>query len=191
VYALKVECLGVWEELAQQGRIDLFYGDESRVSLMPSVPYAWQFRDEDVCLPSERGGGLNCFALLSRDNRCQFATTTGSVKAPFLVEQLERLSLSLSRLTVVVLDNASIHHATEVRERVGAWEERGLYLAYLPPYCPHLNIVEILWRKLKYEWLCVEDYADKETLHFAVWKALAAVGTLLNIRFEKFQNSLI
>jgi len=31
--------------------------------------YAWQFADEQVVMPSERGGAVNCFALLSRDNR--------------------------------------------------------------------------------------------------------------------------
>ena len=52
-------------QLSEQGHIDLFYGDESRVSLLPCVPYARQFQDEQVVMPSERGGGVNCFALLS------------------------------------------------------------------------------------------------------------------------------
>ena len=28
-----------------------------------------------------------------------------------------------------------------------------MHLLFLPPYCPELNLIEILWRKLKYEWL--------------------------------------
>jgi len=48
-----------------------------------------------------------------------------------------------------------------------------------------------LWRKLKYESLRPEDYADKDTLHLDVWQALSAVGKSLNIQFSAFkQNSL-
>ena len=61
---------------------------------------------------------------------------------------------------------------------------------YLPTYSPHLNIAETLWRKIKYEWLKAEDYADKETLCYLVWQALAAVGKSLNIRFAKFKQSV-
>ena len=65
IYAFKRECLTEMGQLSEQGHIDLFYGDESRVSLLPCVPYAWHFQNEQVVMPSERGGGVNCFALLS------------------------------------------------------------------------------------------------------------------------------
>jgi len=164
----------------------LFYGDESGVSLLPCVPYAWQFADEQVVMPSERGGRVNCFALISRDNRLHRHLTGQAITAAWVSERLDALSLSLSRLTVVVLDNASVHKKA-VKERRAVWQERGLFVFFLPSYSPHLNIAEILWRKLKYEWLCPEDYADKETLHLAVWQALAAVGQGLKIRFQPFR----
>ena len=55
---------------------------------------------------------------------------------------------------------------------------------FLPVYSPHLNIAETLWKKLKYEWLQPQDYADKNTLHHAVWQALRAVGKSLKIQFS-------
>ena len=188
MYDLKVEALSAWERLAEQGHVDRFYGDESRVNLTPCVPYAWQFKGEEVGLPSTPGGGLSCFALLARDCRCRFATTEHSMDAGFIVEQLDRFSFALARPTVVVLDNAAIHRAKPVQERIAAWQERGLFVAYLPKYSPHLNIVEVLWRKLKYEWLTATDYTDKPTLFYAVWKALAAVGSDLNIAFAPFKH---
>ena len=42
-------------------------------------------------------------------------------------------------------------HIKAARENQSAWEERGLFVWFLPTYSPHLNIAEILWRKLKYE----------------------------------------
>ena len=176
------------EQLSEQGRIDLFYGDQSGVSLDPSVPYAWQFADEQVVIPAAKGGQINCFALLSRDNRCLVQTTPNTITGNFITEQLDRLSFCVSRPTVVVLDNAPIHHAKAMRQRRDVWQARGLFVFYLPTYSPHLNIAEILWRKLKYEWLRPEDYVDKEMLHYQVWLALNAVGKSLTINFSAFRR---
>ena len=165
------------------------YGDESRVSLLPCVPYGWQFADERVVMPSERGGGVNCFALLSRQNDCQAHLTEGKITARWVSEQLDAFSLALRRPTVVVLDNATVH-TKAVKERGQVWQERGLFVWLLPTYSPHLNIAEVLWRKLKYEWLRPEDYATLDTLRLAVWAALRAVGKSLRIAFSPFKNSL-
>ena len=53
---------------------------------------------------------------------------------------------------------------------------------------PHLNIAEILWRKLKYEWLQPAHYADKEMLHDAVKRLLNEVGATLKIAFKPFHT---
>jgi len=190
---LKVEALKVLEEMSEQGLMDLYYGDESRISLQPCVPYAWQFQDEEVFMPSTQGRGLNCFALLSRANACRFQTTTEAINARFIVEQLETLSFEawrLKRVTVIVLDNAPAHVAKSVKERRSFWQQRGLFVFYLPSYSPHLNLAEVLWRKLKYQWLRPQDYLDTQTLFYQVRQALAAVGSLLKIHFAPFQHSL-
>ena len=155
----------------------------------PCVPYAWQFADERVSLPAAKGGRVNCFALLSRDCRCLTRTTPEAITGDFVAEQLDRLSLCLPRPTVVVLDNAPIHHGRAIRQRRDAWQARGLFVFYLPTYSPHLNIAEVLWRKLKYEWLRAEDYVDAPTLHYRVWLALKAVGESLTIHFSPFRQS--
>lgn len=198
VYALKVEALKVLEEMSEQGLMDLVYGDESRISLQPCVPSAWQFKGEDVFMPSAKGQGLNCFALLSRTNRCRFQTTTEAINARFIVEQLETLSfeaLRLKRVTVIVLDNAPADVAGLVKERTAFWQQRGLFVFYLPSYSrrpvgTRLNIVEVLWRKLKYQWLRPQDYLQNDALFYRVTQALAAVGSLLKIHFAPFQHNL-
>ncbi len=169
--------------------IDLYYGDESGISLLPNVPYAWQFVDETVTLPSERGGHLNCFALLSRGNHCFTATTEAKVTGDWIAEQIQAflLTLALCRLTVIIFDNASVH-LKAAREYAQVWEEKGLFVWFLPTYSPHLNIAEILWKKLKYEWLQSTDYRDKETLHTAVRSRLEEVGKSLKIAFKAFRN---
>jgi len=133
-----VECLGELEKLARLQLVDLYYGDESRVSMEACVPYGWQFKDENVFMPSSKGAGLNCFALLSRANDCRFETTRQRITSTFIIEQLERLSFSIKQTTVVVLDNARVHTSKKVQERRRFWQERGLFIFYLPPYSPHL-----------------------------------------------------
>jgi hypothetical protein len=151
------------------------------------VPYAWQFPDEKVVLPSERSSRLNCFALLSRTNDCFFRTKEGKVDSGWIAEQITEFSLTLSRPTVLVLDNASVHKKA-FKDHFAAWEERGLFIFFLPPYSPHLNIVEILWKKVKYEWLQVKHYADKNTLYEAVGHILSEVGHSFRIAFQPFRN---
>jgi len=133
---------------------------------------------------------LNCFALLTRANDLLFATTRQRITSQFIVEQLERLSFSIKQITVVVLDNARVHTSRQVRERRPFWQRRGLFIFYLPPYSPHLNIAERLWRKLKYEWLQPSDYATADGLFYQVRQVLAAVGTSLKIRFPEFSLGL-
>jgi transposase len=191
IYQLKHNLIGELEALSEAGKIDLYYADEAAVSLVPCVPYAWQFGDEEVSMPSEQGKGVNCFALLSRDNRAVIETTTQMLTSQFLFEQFERFSLGLKKLTCVVLDNAAIHRARLIKDRLTVWQQRGLFLFYLPRYSPHLNIVETLWRKLKYEWLAAKDYETRETLGYAVRLALKAVGTSLRINFSAFNLSLL
>ncbi len=187
VSAYKREILGELETLAEKQTIDLYYADESRVSLEPIVPYGWQFPDEEVFMPTQKGNGLNCFALLSRTNQCLVKTSEQTFSAQFIFEQFETLSFNLRKLTVIVLDNARIHTSQIIKERIKIWQSRGLFLFYLPRYSPHLNIVEILWRKLKYEWLTPIDYQSKEHLFYQINLALKAVGNSLFIRFSKFR----
>ncbi len=132
--------MGELEKLSRLRLIDLYYGDESRVSMEPCVPYGWQFKDENVFMPSSKGAGLNCFALLSRVNDCRFETTRQRITSTFIIEQLERLSFSIKQTTVLVLDNARVHTSKKVQERRRFWQQRGLFIFYLPPYSPHLNL---------------------------------------------------
>jgi hypothetical protein len=110
-----VECLWELEQLSQSGLIDLYYGDESRVSMEPCVPYGWQFAGEEVFMPSAKGAGLNCFALLTRANDLVFETTRCRITSQFIVEQFERLSFSIGKTTVVVLDNAGVYTSRQVQ----------------------------------------------------------------------------
>lgn len=186
LYEIRKEMLGLLEKQSEMGEIDLFYGDESRISEAGYVPYGWVFKDEKVEVPAQKGKSLNIWGLLSRDNRLIFETRQETINSDFVLEKLDELSFKISKQTVIVLDNARIHTAHKIKERLETWQNRGLYIFYLPPYSPNLNIIERLWKELKARWIRPTDYEDSQKLFFVAWAALASVGSELTINYSNF-----
>lgn len=178
--------LGLLERQAENGKIDLYYGDETRVSEEGYVPYGWQFDDEDVAIEATKGRSINCFGLVSRSNDFIYKNTEKNINSDFVIEILDSLSLSISKLTVVVLDNARVHTARKVKELLEVWQKRGLFIFYLPPYSPQLNIIERLWKEFKEGWLKPTDYQSADNLFYAVDRICAAIGNKLFINFSKY-----
>lgn len=178
--------MALLEQQNRQGAIELFYADESQVSEQGYVPYGWQFAHEHVCIQVAKGGKLNLFGLISRNNQIYYQTCRQKLTAEFIAEQLEQFSFTIHKPTVVVLDNARIHTARKVKERLQEWQARGLYLFYLPPYSPHLNICERVWKELKARWLRPEDYLSADTLFYTATLALAAISKSLFINFSDY-----
>lgn len=85
----------------------------------------------------------------------------------------------------MVLDNARIHTAHKVKQRLEIWQKRGLYIFYLPPYSPHLNIIERLWKEIKQGWIKPSDYLSADNLFYAIDRICATVGKQLFINFSK------
>ncbi len=111
-----------------------------------------------------RGGWVLGYRLL--EGRCG----TGEV-----VAYLEGLSREVARegvRGVVFLDNAPFHRSRAFREAAGRWRERGLEVAYLPRYSPHLNPVEGVWRRVKGFLMPRRHYGSVEELRGAVAEAL-------------------
>ena len=178
--------LGQLEQLSDNGCIDLYYGDESHVCSRGYVPYGWQFPDEELYIPSEKAYRINCLGFINRKSQYMGAMTENNITAEFVMEYLEKFSFTVQKDTVIVLDNASVHKAKIIRERILYWQKRGLFIAFLPPYWPHLNIAETVWRKLKKEWLNPEDYMQKDILYYAANRCLASLGKGYKINFKKF-----
>lgn len=128
---------------------------------------------------------MNIFGMVDRDCRYEGFTTTEHMTADKIASFLDELSFHIRKDTFVVLDNASVHRNKWMRERRPIWEKRGLFLFYLPPYSPHLNIAETLWRILKGKWIRPQDYASTDDLFYAANRALADIGNHLFIKYSK------
>lgn len=187
LYEVRREALSLLEAQSRAGNIDLYYGDETNISEEGYVPYGWQFEDERIAIEVTKGHSINCFGLLSRSNDFIYKTQEKNIDADFIIQTLDAFSLSLSKPTVVVLDNARVHTAHKVKQLFQIWQSRGLYIFYLPPYSPHLNIIERLWKELKEGWIKPSDYQSPDTLFYAVNRICAAIGTTLFIQFADFK----
>lgn len=72
------------------------------------------------------------------------------------------------------------------RKAAEGWRERGLEVAYLPRYSPHLNPVERVWQRVKGFLMPRRRYGSVEELREAVAEALE----MLPHRGECFRNKL-
>src|SRR6266496_5060536 len=76
---------------------------------------------------------------------------------------------------------ASFREAFE--DCVPYWKKHGLIIKYLPPYSPELNLIEILWRRIKYDWLPFSAYACLNAMIEALDDILSHVGSKYQITF--------
>lgn len=182
-YTYKKELLQELEYQWELGLIDLYYGDESHVCTEGYVPYAWKFKDEDFCVPVYKCGRLNIFGMIDRNCVYHGFTTEQNINSDRFIEFMENFSLGIHKETVVVLDNSTVHKSRKVKDSLQRWKERGLHIFYLPPYSPHLNIAETLWRIMKGKWIQPHHYGNKHALFSTVEEILSNVGKQYTINF--------
>lgn len=120
--------------------------------------------------------------------RFAYQITEESINATFILNYLDDFSINLTKFTVIVMDNASVHHASIIKDRIPIWQKRGLFIFYLPTYSPHLNIIERLWKEVKQAWLRPPDYLSFDTLSYAVNRVFANIGNSLSLSFSSFMS---
>lgn len=166
----------------------LRYLDESGVSLCLPPAYTWtptgsasQHR-----VPSRWGsqGRINLIGTLCLEHeteRLEYHLMDGSCRADAVVGYLDALAAQTEQdgtPVVVVLDNAPFHRAHTVQQARARWEQQGLTLYYLPAYCPHLNRIEGVWKRLKGFLLPRRCYDSVAELTEAVLSSLRLLGAV-------------
>lgn len=182
-YEMKYKALEEMKERDRKGEIDLRYLDEAGFSLIACVPYGWQERGATITVPSRQSRRLNVIGLMNRNNELDVYEFTGRVTSEVIIMCLDKFSERIQKPTIVVLDQAKIHTSEAIQEKIEEWEKKGLELFWLPTYSPQLNLIEILWRFIKYEWIEVEAYTDWSSLVEYVEKVLRGFGTEYKINF--------
>jgi putative transposase len=170
--------------------IELYYMDEA--GFAPTLPmgYTWAREGVRAIVPYEAPEGrrvnvIGALAPLGAHPRLAYVSRTTSFKGgdvlEFIWHDVGQMTTPVgevpdgykrSRPCAVVLDNYSPHHGGQIKEQLSALEAAGIWLFYLPPYSPELNLIEPMWRHIKHEDMPIRSYTTAEELKGAVDMAL-------------------
>ena len=165
------------------GQCDVYYFDESGFSLTPEVPYAWQATGETIEIPAQRSPRLNVLGFCNKQLDFHATTIQGWVDSEIVIACFDRFCDTISKPTTVILDNASIHTSAKFKDKLADWAMRGLTIKYLPTYSPELNLIETVWRFIKYYWLPLSAYSSFKNLKLELQLVLDGIGSQYLITF--------
>ena len=148
--------------------------DECGFSLALHLLYGWGPSKERLveAVPWQRGGNRSVLGAFDLEGMVAITSKQGAMKRvdveAFLREEL------LPRLlpgSVLVLDNARIHHGGDIEKIVSG---AGCSLLYLPPYSPDFSPIELAWGWIKrfVRRLCPRDEASRAA---AIQQAIACL----------------
>lgn len=156
----------------ESGQLKLYCLDEC--GFAPSLPtgYSW-------CLPGQRkrvnyeypqGRRVNALASYAPSGPKPWLhakTFERTLTSDDLLDYLRSLpAASVPR--VVVLDNAGIHTSKVVKAARPGLAKLGVYLYYLPPYSPELNLIEAVFKQVKHHDIPTRSHTSKAELRQSV-----------------------
>lgn len=134
--------------------------------------------------PAQRGTVLTVAGFLPTNQDFEAYYAPASMDAERFIAYVEDcLTHWVNRKTIVILERASFHTATIVQARIKEWQTRGLNLQFLPAYCSELNLIKLLWRFIKHQWLPLTAYQSADTLKEQVVAILKKVGIKYRITY--------
>ena len=184
-YEKKLAELKVLINLYKDGFIDLVFADESGFNMTGYVPYGWQPKGEYIEITPAKTRATQVFGLMGLDNKLDAYACEGSMDSAVVSAFIDDFRSRISQPTVIVMDNAPIHHSKKFQAKIQEWKEDDLYVFFLPKYSPHLNPIEILWRMIKYRWIPYEDIESQEELNDRLDDILCNFGTEYTINFKE------
>lgn len=174
------------EELKQKdanGEIALYFMDESGFCLIPYVPYGWQPVGQYLELLSRRSKRLNVLGFLRGNLELESYISEQTINSDVIIHCIEAFFGESEIPVVIVMDQASIHTSDAIYFKRQEWAEQGITLFELPTYSPHLNLIEHLWKFMKYHWIEISAYQGWNPLVEYVERVLREFGDKYLINF--------
>lgn len=167
---------------------ELWYFDEAGFTLTPTVPYAWQAVGERIELDSfgNQRRRQNVLGFLRWDGSDFYSAAFEGSLDNHLVGGVMRAFAKAKKgdkPKLIILDNAPAHRGDEIEEELEALAEEGVFVMFLPSYSPELNLIELLWEKIKYEWLPLDSYENFQRLTEGLFEVLKGIGSKYRITF--------
>jgi hypothetical protein len=167
---------------------EVWYFDEAGFSLTACLPYAWQTVGERIEMESRgnQGKRQNVLGFLRWDGGDFYAAAFEGSLNNHVVGGCFRdfAAVKKSRQPkLIILDNAPAHRGEEFEEELEELEKMGIFVMFLPSYSPELNLIELLWKKIKYEWLPLDIYGSYQTMCDGLFEVLKGIGSKYRITF--------
>jgi len=135
----------------------LVFLDECGFSLAMYWLYGWAIKSERCVekVPCQRGVNRSLLGAISLSGMIAFASKTGGYnqaqvpcrrREDFEKFLTDELLPKLAAGSVLVMDNARIHHGGKIEELVTGSD---CSVLYLPPYSPDFNPIELAWGWIK------------------------------------------
>jgi transposase len=126
------------------------FEDESMIRDYQAIACTWFPKGRQKIIPTYgKHHGAKLLATVDYESGEIYWEERDQYDAQVFLSFLEHLVVKYPEgKTVLILDNARIHHAKLIQPFLGQHKEH-LQLVFLPPYSPKLNIVEGLWGWMK------------------------------------------
>lgn len=180
---------------AQSGQRAVFFVDAAHFVLAPFLGFLWCFSRLFIKAPSGRKRFNVLAALNAGTHQLIPVTNDTSINAQSVCDLLWQIArLNLEVPIPLVLDNARYQKCAIVRELA---ESLNLELLYLPPYSPHLNLIERVWKFVKKQCLYSKYYEEFTAFKHAIVHCLnhlhdthrQEINSLLTLRFQTFKKA--
>lgn len=194
--ALKQADLETLERAAQEGHLELKYLDEAGFCLWSPVSYSYSRIGEQKRMEQTRhryGNRISILGLWQPGARFEYALAQGGFKGKSYIQVMDWIAdkaaqtlAQTGRLTVVVQDNGSLHTSLLVRQQWLRWQEQGLFVFFLPPYCSEMNPIETQWHQLKSHEIAGQMFDNEYDLAMAVMDGMKARSEVGEYDLKRF-----
>lgn len=170
----ELETLKRYEE---EGYIKLKYLDEAGFSLWSPASYSYSKKGEQkkIKQKKKRGKRLSILGIFEEKESFEYGLRMGGFKSESYIkiinwqaEKAEENFKKTGQITVIVLDNYTVHKSKEVKKYLKKWQKKGLEFFFISAYSPELNMIESEWHQLKTHELSGKMFDDEYDLAMAV-----------------------
>lgn len=181
---------------AQLGEIHLKYLDEAGCYCQSPTDYGYTRKGQQKRIVGRRRRGrrVNILGIFEPKARFDYALMMGTLKSKTFLKVMEWQAQQAhqeyqasGKMTVIVLDNASVHRSKLVKSAVERWQEQGLLLFFLPPYNPQMNRIEDEWLHLKRDELASRVFEDEVDLADAIMDGIENRAAKGECEVERFK----
>jgi transposase len=194
--AIKEADLQMLIRAALAGEIDLKYLDEAGFCLESPVSYSYSLIGKQKRLEQplkKYGRRISILGLWQEGKSFEYALAQGGFKdknyikvMDWVADKASQTLAQTGRITVVVHDNGGLHKSHLSRGQWQRWEEQGLYIFFLPPYCSEMNTIETEWHQLKEHEIAGRMFDNEYDLALAVMEGMKARSEAGNYHLERF-----